>query len=149
MTGLDGDALFGATLDLAAGTLAQGTLAQGTEPAGGGAETKDPTGGLLSMLPLFVLIYIVFYFLLIRPQRKQQKEHDTLLKSLKKNDTVRTSGGIFGKVVSIEPDQDLVVLEVDENRNVRLKVLRSSIVAVIGRENKAETPAASTAGQSR
>jgi len=101
------------------------------------------------MLPLFVLIYIVFYFLLIRPQRKQQKQHEALLKELKKNDTVRTSGGIFGKVVSIEPDQDLVVLEVDENRNVRLRVLRSSIAAVIGREKKDEAPAASTAGKSR
>jgi len=144
MSGLDGGPLCGPILELAAGTLAQEA-----PPVGGGAEGKDPSGGLLQMLPLFVLIYIVFYFLLIRPQRKQQREHDALLKALKKNDTVRTSGGIFGKVVSIEPDQDLVVLEVDENRSVRLKVLRSAIVAVIGREKKDETPAASVAGQSR
>jgi len=76
-------------------------------------------------------------------------QKNQILKELKKNDTVRTSGGIFGKVVSIEPDQDLVVLEVDENRNVRLRVLRSSIAAVIGREKKDEAPAASTAGKSR
>jgi preprotein translocase subunit YajC len=145
MSGLDGGSLFGSLLDFSAGILAQ----EAPVPPAGGETARDPSGGLLQMLPLFVLIYIVFYFLLIRPQRKQQKQHEALLKDLKKNDSVRTSGGIFGKVVSIHPDQDQVVLEVDENKSVRLKVLRSSIVAVIGREKKDEAPAATTAGQSR
>ena len=100
------------------------------------------------MLPLFVFLYAIFYLLVIRPQRKQQKQHQDLLSNLRKNDTVRTSGGIFGKVVSIEPDKDQVVLKVDDNHNVRLRVLRSSIVAVLDREEKNEVPAPA-AGQPR
>ena len=117
----------------------RGLLAQGEPGSGAG---PDPAGGFLSMLPLMILLYVIFYMLVIRPQRKQQRDHDQLLSGLKKNDSVRTSGGIFGKVVRIDADLDQVVLEVDENKNVRLKVLRSSIVAVLGREEKAETPAA-------
>ena len=121
-------------------------LAQDTT-AGEGAGTRDPMSGILSMLPLFIGLYVVFYFLLIRPQRKQQREHRNLLDGLKKNDAVRTNGGIFGKVVSIDVDKDQVVLKVDENQNVRLRVLRSSIAAVLDQDEN-QTPAA-TAGKSR
>jgi preprotein translocase subunit YajC len=121
-------------------------LAQDT-PAGEGAGGQDPMSGILSMLPLFIGLYVVFYFLLIRPQRKQQREHRDLLDGLKKNDSVRTNGGIFGKVVSIDVDKDQVVLKVDENQNVRLRVLRSSIAVVLDREEN-QSPAA-TAGKSR
>jgi preprotein translocase subunit YajC len=140
-------------LERIAGILAQegaaGGAAGAADPAAPGATPpQDPLGGILQMLPIFIILYVVFYFLMIRPQRKQQREHQELLAGLRKNDTVRTSGGIFGKVVSIEPDRDQVVLKVDENQNVRLRVLRSSIAAVLEREEKDEAPAAA-AGKPR
>ena len=91
-------------------------------------------GGILSLLPLFVILWFIVYVMMIRPQRKQQNQ---MLSSLKKNDLVRTSGGIYGKVVSVEPDRDLVVLKVDESNNVRLKVARSAIADVIDEKEKA------------
>lgn len=103
-------------------------------------EATAPVGdgfGLIQLLPLFVMLYLVMYFIMIRPQRKQQKQHEAMLASLKKNDEVRTSGGIFGKVVTVDKDRDQVTLKVDEQNNVRLRVARSAVVAVLDR--KAET----------
>ena len=77
------------------------------------------------------LFFVIFYVLLIRPQKKQQRETKEMQEQLKKNDNVRTSSGFFGKVVSVDKDQDLVVLKIDESHNVRMRVLRSSIVAVL------------------
>jgi len=102
-------------------------------------------GGLLDMLPLVIFLYVIFYVLMIRPQRKQQQQHDLLLKNLKQYDTVRTSGGIFGQVAAIDEEQDQVVLKVDEKQNVRMRVLRSSIVAVVGRGEQSSAEVATTA----
>lgn len=130
------------------------TLAQaGGEGAGGGGTptTGDPgaAGGeggtqpqpmdLSSMIFMFVIIYVVFYLLIIRPQRKQQQDHRKLLAELKKNDAVRTSGGIFGKVSRVEDDK--VTLVVDEKQNVKIQVSRASIVAVIDRDGVVHEPA--------
>ena len=112
-------------------TNAIALLAQGGD---GGGAAPSPGANIMNLLPLFVMLYIVFYFLLIRPQRKQQREIDSMLRDLKKNDQVRTSGGIFGKVAQIDAEQGQVVLKVDESQNVRIRVLRSSIVAVIDRD---------------
>ena len=111
---------------------AMALLAQGTEA--GGAAAPPQGNNMTSLLGLFVILYVVFYILLIRPQRKQQRAVDNMLRNLKKNDQVRTSGGIFGKVAQIDADQGQVVLKVDESQNVRIRVLRSSIVAVIDRD---------------
>lgn len=115
------------TYDAWFGFLMQG---EATAPVGDGF-------GLIQLLPLFVMLYLVMYFIMIRPQRKQQKQHEAMLASLKKNDEVRTSGGIFGKVVTVDKDRDQVTLKVDEQNNVRLRVARSAVVAVLDR--KAET----------
>ena len=111
---------------------------------GGGAGTAPAEGGgLMSMIPLMIFLYVVFYILLIRPQRKQQQAHDRLLKELKKNDSVRTSGGIFGKIHSVDGDQDQVVLKIDDQQNVKIRVLRSSIVAVLNKDGEPATAGAS------
>jgi preprotein translocase subunit YajC len=86
-------------------------------------------GQMLSFLPL-VLVFVIFYFLLIRPQQKKAKQHQEMLGRLKKNDEVMTSGGIYGKVVALT-DQ-MVTLEVAPN--VRLRVSRPHISAVISGE---------------
>lgn len=83
-------------------------------------------GGMLGFLPL-VLVFIIFYFLLIRPQQKKAKEHQEMLSRLKKNDEVMTSGGIYGKVVALA--ENVVTVEVAPN--VRLRVQRPHIASVV------------------
>ena len=93
------------------------------------AQTVPGVGGpsqLISFLPL-VLVFIIFYFLLIRPQQKKSKEHQQMLGKLKKNDEVMTSGGIYGKVTALT--DSIVTLEVAPN--VRVRVNRPQISAVL------------------
>ena len=90
-------------------------------------------GQMLSFLPL-VLIFVIFYFLLIRPQQKKAKQHQAMLGKLKKNDEVMTSGGIYGRVMSLA--DNVVTLEVAPN--VRIRVNRPQISTVITND---KTPA--------
>lgn len=64
------------------------------------AASNDPTGGLMGMLPI-VLMFVVLYFLMIRPQMKRTKEHKTMVDALAKGDEVVTSGGMAGKIVKV------------------------------------------------
>ena len=64
-----------------------------------GAASADTTGGFLQMLPL-VAVFVVMYFVMIRPQMKRQKEHKTMVEALAKGDEVITGGGMLGKVVN-------------------------------------------------
>jgi len=80
-------------------------------------------GGLMSFLPL-ILIFAVFYFLLIRPQQKKAKEHQTFLSNMKKGDTVVTSGGIHGTVTGLT--DTVVTLEIADK--VRIKVSKPYIL---------------------
>jgi len=75
----------------------------------------------------FGLIFVLMYLLLIRPQRKKQKEHQKLLGELKKGDRVVTSGGMFGTIFAIDDERNRVVLKI--NDNTRLEFLKSSIAA--------------------
>jgi preprotein translocase subunit YajC len=96
------------------------------------AQTAPGIGGpgqMLSFLPL-ILIFVVFYFLLIRPQQKKAKQHQEMLGKLKKNDEVMTSGGIYGRVVTLA--DHVVTLEVAPN--VRIRVNRPQISTVITNE---------------
>jgi len=65
------------------------------------------------------LIFVVFYFLLIRPQQKQKKDHEEMLKGLAKNDEVITNGGIHGTIVNVK--ETSVVLRVDENTKIEVE----------------------------
>lgn len=124
------------------GQFVSGQSFLGQSLLGQGEAGEAPAGmGLLELLPLFVILYLVAYFLMIRPQRKQQKEHEALLQALKKNDEVRTSGGIYGKVVTVDNDRDQVTLKVDEQNNVRLRVSRAAVVAVLDSKNSKKNSA--------
>ena len=81
---------------------------------------------VMTILP-FILIFVIMYFLVIRPQQKKAKDHQQMLTKLKKNDEVMTSGGIYGKVISLA--DSVVTLEVAPN--VRIRVHRPQISAVI------------------
>ena len=83
-------------------------------------------GALGQFLPL-ILIFVVFYFLLIRPQMKRAKEHKALVSSLAKGDEVVTNGGLLGKITSL--DDSFVTVEMA--KDVRIKVQRHAIASVM------------------
>ncbi len=89
--------------------------------AGGGGGSFLATWGML--IPLFLIMYL----LLIRPQRKKQKEHEKLLSELKKGDRVVTNSGFFGTVFAIDDDKNKVVLKL--NDETKVEMLKSSIAA--------------------
>lgn len=103
--------------------------------AAGGAR---PAESLWFMTP-FLVIGILFYLMLVVPERKKARDLDHLLKNLKKNDRVVTSGGILGTVVNASKESEEIVLRVDENNNTRIHVLRSSIVRVLATDASSET----------
>jgi preprotein translocase subunit YajC len=95
------------------------------------AQTTEATGassvGFSNFVPL-IAIFLVFYFLLIRPQQKKIKEHQKTLGALKKGDKVQTNGGIFGVVKSIDDKENHVQLEIAEG--IEIKILKQSISVV-------------------
>jgi preprotein translocase subunit YajC len=95
--------------------------AMGPNPSAG----QGQGGGLLSFLPL-VLIFVIFYFMLIRPQQKKAKEHKSMLENLKKGDKVVTSGGEYGVIEEVKTNT--VVVKIAEN--VRVKYGKPYIAAV-------------------
>lgn len=100
-------------------------LAQ-TAPTGGAPSGANPLGACGAQGSMFlpmIMIFVVFYFMLIRPQQKKQNELQTWLKSLKKGDEVVTTGGLIGKISGLT--ENTVTLEVQEK--VRLKVMRNHI----------------------
>jgi preprotein translocase subunit YajC len=94
--------------------------------AGGG---QGGAGGFGALIPL-VLMFVIFYFLLIRPQQKRAKEHRDLLQTLKKGDLIVTSGGLHGRVTGIT-DQ-VVTIEIADN--VKVKVSRSYVAGLVKEE---------------
>jgi preprotein translocase subunit YajC len=97
--------------------------AMGMGPGGAGQGGAAPGGGMMGALLPLLLMFLVFYVLLIRPQQKRTKQHREFLSSLKKGDEVVTSGGLFGKVTGIT--ENVVTLEVADK--VRIKVQRGNI----------------------
>ncbi|MFN3346314.1 MAG: preprotein translocase subunit YajC [Candidatus Bipolaricaulaceae bacterium] len=84
---------------------------------------QEATQSLISLVVILVVFFGVFYFLLIRPQRRRQREHMALLSALKRGDRVMTAGGIIGTIEDI--DENEVVLVVEEGK---LRVSKTSIV---------------------
>ena len=87
-----------------------------------GAKGGGDFGGIIMLLAIFA----IFYFILIRPQQKKAKEHQELIKNLKKGDEVITSGGIHGKITGLT--DNIVILEVADK--VRIKVSRNNIASL-------------------
>jgi preprotein translocase subunit YajC len=88
---------------------------------------------LIQFLPL-VLIFIVFYFLLIRPQQKKAKDQRAMLDALRRGDRVVTGGGILGTVSKVVSPEEV---EVDLAPNVRVRVLRSTITSILAKPDPA------------
>ena len=93
---------------------------------GGAAGAATGQSGILGFLPL-VIIFVIFYFLIIRPQVKRAKEHKQLTESVGKGDEVVTGGGLLGKV--IDTNDNFVTLEVADGVNV--KIQRQSVSSLV------------------
>lgn len=91
--------------------------------------------GLMANIAPLILIMVVFYFLLIRPQQKRLKEHQSMIDSIKRGDKVVTSGGIIGRVMKVEDDANVLV---EIAPDVSVKVVRSTISTVLGRIDPAD-----------
>ena len=91
--------------------------AQATQAAGG-------QSFIIQLLPL-ILIFVVFYFLLIRPQQKRMKQHRTMVSNIQKGDEVLTSGGVIGKVSSVESDK-IIIVEISKDVKIKVKSLCAS-----------------------
>jgi preprotein translocase subunit YajC len=90
------------------------------------AASTDATGGLMGMLPL-VLMFVVLYFVMIRPQMKRQKEHKAMIEALAKGDEIITAGGLLGKVSKMGESY----LSVEISEGVEIQVQRSAVVQVL------------------
>lgn len=91
----------------------------------------DPGGsGLISFMP-FILIFFIFYFLLIRPQQKRQKEQEKMLSGIEKGDSVITTGGLHGKVTGLTDDVITLEIAALKGERVRVKVSRAKVDGVV------------------
>ncbi len=91
-----------------------------------GAAGADPTTAMIYQIAPLVLVFVVFYFLLIRPQQQARKRHMEMVAALKKGDVVVTSGGLIGKVKSVQDDE----VRVELAPNVDVRVVRGTIAEV-------------------
>ena len=91
------------------------------------AKSSGTDSFLTGILPL-VLIFVVFWFLLIRPQQKKMKEHRALISAIKKGDEVMTAGGIVGKVIKAHENSPTVEVEIADN--VRVQIARGQIAGL-------------------
>jgi preprotein translocase subunit YajC len=110
-------------MDFASVAHAMGSLGQS------GGAGQQGGGGLAAFVPL-ILMGVIFYFLLIRPQQKKAKDQRTMLAGLKKGDAVITSGGIHGRVTGLT--DTVVTLEIAEK--VRVKVQRNFIASITAKD---------------
>ncbi|MDD5085714.1 MAG: preprotein translocase subunit YajC [Candidatus Omnitrophica bacterium] len=95
--------------------------------AGGApAEGQAAANPIVAFLP-FILMFVIFYFLLIRPQQKKQKDHQKMVSELKKGDQVVTSGGVLGTIAAVK--DDTVVLKMEDGES-KMEILKSAVAYI-------------------
>ncbi|MBR1628151.1 MAG: preprotein translocase subunit YajC [Lachnospiraceae bacterium] len=99
---------------------------------------SSAAGGMLSMVSWWVIIFGIFYFMMIRPQQKEQNQKNAMLAELALGDTVLTSSGFYGVIIDIE--DDTVIVEFGSNRNCRIPMQKSAIAAVEKPEDATKEP---------
>ena len=105
-----------------------------TAYAMGQAGGAGQAGGFTAFVPL-ILMFVIFYFLLIRPQQKKAKEHQNMINNLKKGEKIITSGGIHGTITSL--GDTTVSLEIAEN--VKIKINRGNVAGLMQNPSSAPT----------
>ena len=116
-------------------------FAQDAEPAPVG----DPNAFFKMVLPL-VIIFGLFYFLMLRPQKKKEDEFKNLVANLKESDHIITIGGIHGVVTNVQRDSDRVTIRVDESTGTKLRINTSAIARVVTDD---DSNGASSGGKSK
>jgi preprotein translocase subunit YajC len=108
----------------------------------------DGIGGLFSnpIMPILVVMVLFFFLIILPAQRRQRKEQNAVMSSLKKNDEVVTTAGIIGIVAHIKESGDEVTLKIDDN--ARIRVLKSTIVRILRKDEPAKEATASAANTS-
>ncbi|MEK9671227.1 MAG: preprotein translocase subunit YajC [Rhodospirillaceae bacterium] len=94
------------------------------------AQAPGGAGSSIQAFIPLILIFVIFYFLLIRPQQKKMREHKAMLEGVRRGDTVVTGGGIIGKVVKVN-ENDEVIVEIAED--VKVKVRTSTLTTVVNK----------------
>jgi len=102
------------------------------------ANPGPPGGFLISLLPI-IAIGLVFYWLLIAPQRRDQKKRQALLNALKESDRVLTVGGIYGVVTNVNRDRGQATIRVDDSNNTKIRVALGSISQVLTEETSSDS----------
>ena len=90
--------------------------------------TSNPGSGILAFLPI-ILIGLIFYMLILRPQSKKRKQHETALADLKKGDKIITRGGLYGKIVNFQ-GKDNCKVTIDAGSGIKLNIARSYIAGL-------------------
>jgi preprotein translocase subunit YajC len=101
--------------------------------AEGAAGAAQPQGGFMQMLPMLALVMLAFYFIILRPQKRDQQKVQDMRSSIKKGDRVKSIGGIYGTVVSVDTSRNIVTVTVD--KNVKLDFDRDAIATVVRKED--------------
>ena len=94
--------------------------AMGGNPQAGATATPESSGGTFFPIIMLGIVFVIMYFVVLRPQSKEQKKHQEMLKALKKGDKVLTAGGIYGVVVGISDAEGKVIVRIDENTKVEI-----------------------------
>jgi preprotein translocase subunit YajC len=110
-----------------AGFLMSLQAGQPTRPQGG-------VGMIGALLP-FLLVFVIFYILIIMPQRRRQKKHMTMVEQLKPGDRIITSGGIHGTVMGVQPDR----IELKIAANVKIDITKNAVAVIMGAQDSART----------
>jgi preprotein translocase subunit YajC len=117
-------------------------LAQGVEAA----KPAGPLGDIGFFVPL-ILVFVVMWFFMIRPQQKKQKAHQAMVRAAKRGDRIVTSGGLLGVITKAnDADNDV---EVEIAKDVKIRVMRTAIADIINRNAEAAKPAAKEAKESK
>ncbi len=104
----------------------------------GGGAPGGGSGFATALLPILI-IFVLFWFLLIRPQRREQLKREAMLKAIKPTDRVVTNGGFYGVVTSVDREEGSVVLRIDETNNVKAKVALWAIHRVLTSEPQGQS----------
>jgi len=95
------------------------------------AQAASGGNALFELLFPLIMVFAIIYFMILRPQQKRQREHEAMVNAVSRGDTVITQGGLVGKVAKVGDDE----LEVDFAENARIKVVKSMILSVRGKNN--------------
>ncbi len=101
------------------------------QTGGGAGGQANPGLGMLLTLLQFVPIFLILYFLLIRPQQQQKKKLEAMLKALKKGDRVLTTGGIYGTVLGVDEGKAVLRIAEGQKEDIKVEFAKSAIVQVL------------------